>query len=250
MPNIPFVVDGKPSENIDVWAMDRGHSGRDLWVDVKSLRWLISYAADELSRLNVVRPYIAPKHDSIPKQPTKNCGVPGLWRHFDFTFKRFNLAFVRKVPGLPDHELLRRRYLPIDAITDDLWVQFGPSSCSLESATLVTKRDCAIACINAWCQSILDNTEDAFVNRWGLPTWTSGDLTAPSDATAREAALSVTAGEIDIDDEEENNGDEEDVDEEDGEEEDLEEPGTDLEACGPAEAEADDDDSFGDSLGA
>ena len=106
---------------------------------------------------------------------------------------------------------------------------------------MVTKRDCAIACINAWCQSILDKTEDAFVNRWKLPTWTSGDLTALSDATSREAALSVTAGEIDIHDEEENNGDEEDVDEEDGEEEDLEEPGTDLEACGPAEAEADDD---------
>jgi hypothetical protein len=159
-------------------AMVRGLNGRDLWIDVASLAWLVSFAADELSRHGIVSPYVAPKHITTPNPNVAGC--PGLWRQYDHNYKRYMFEFVEQVDGLPLGEVGVRRYLSLGSITDSLWKTFGTIDPDFHEASLGEKRAVALAIITAWCDAILHRTEHTFVSMYELPRWKDNKSTAPA----------------------------------------------------------------------
>ena len=116
-PCVSGVLDDSYAE---VWVM-LGH-GYELWVDVGSLGWLVSYASDEHNCLSApprggtdgrVEPLPTRSWKRFkaeePRHPNCESHCPGLVRMFDHHLQRWEFEFVERVAGpAPEDVHLRR----------------------------------------------------------------------------------------------------------------------------------------------
>ena len=164
--------------------MMRGFSCHELWVDLDSLPWLVSYAADEHSHDGTIRPWgeSHPRHKEALNLP----GVPGVWTSYNARFKRYCFEFIEPVDGLPESELKSRRYLALGSLTDII-LNLYLWDATFEEATLSDKRDMAFTVIKAWCVAILNGRETAFLETHGLPPWIVRPNAAQADNVSADA---------------------------------------------------------------
>ena len=165
MPNAPACVDPSSTDVVYVCAMMRGTTGRNVWLDIGSLKWVVAFAADELahSGLSTFR--------NIEHRRPNFSSVPGVWKTYDHMSRWIMFQFVEEVPGLPAGTLNVRRYLPIVNLTDAVWDKYPYCTRSLENATLRDKHDVARRIIVAWCHAIFAGTEDQFIAEHDFPHW-------------------------------------------------------------------------------
>ena len=194
MPNVPATVDPNCSEVVQVLAMARGPTGREIWLDVDSLQWACSYAADELSRHGIVSTQLDKEKDALrPNFPS----VPGVFKSYDFHHRRISFKYIEHVNGLPEGNLHRRRFLPISAITDTVWERFSQDSYDGQSQR--SKVATGNKIVVAWCQAILAGTERKFIESCKFPTWSLGELncaTQGAQAAIAEPVINEPAGDV------------------------------------------------------
>ena len=194
LPNVPGCVSAFTpgrDELVHVCAMLRGPAGRDIWLDMGSLHWVIAFAADELSECGRnLTPHPANLRLGKPNCP----GLSGLWKWYDRNLQWIIFGFVEEVPGLAAKELKRRRYLPIASLTENVWDKYVPQA-PFNQATTKDKRGLAELLIGLWSRAILAGTEQQFLDEHDLvpgplPTATSAQaafVPAASNTLANDA---------------------------------------------------------------
>ena len=201
LPNAPPCVADAPGDgHAEVWAMLCGKCASELWVDVGSLGWLVSYAADEHARLGV--PHPAKRFKATERlRPNSEGFCQGLWRGFDHRMRRWQFEFVEQVDGLPPREKNLRRYFHISSITDHIWSEYGPTELgtSFADSGVHARLQCGLNFVYSWANAVLAGNEAPFLDRFALSD------TAP-------AALSGTAPAATIDPVDKSHSDDELVD--------------------------------------
>ena len=145
-----------------------GARGRSLWINIDSLTWFLSYAADELAHHGIVLPY-RPSPSPSSHEPNLET-APGVWMAYEPRFKRYQFMYVEHVDGLPEGNINARRYIQLKAITDDVWHTFGDST-PYDELKVKQKRDVCKVIATQWCEAILAGTESDFLTANGLPGW-------------------------------------------------------------------------------
>ena len=189
MPNVPACVDPTDTATVRVCAMLRGKTGRSIWLDIQSLHWAVSFAADELTW-----------HCGVPMQHWHGISfhgaaflkpnfpdVPGIWQSYDHRCKLICFEFVEDVPNLPAGNLHLRRCMPIAALTDDVCKTFS----RLPYNTDAQKRAVGLEIMAAWCDAILTGREDVFLATHKFLHMTCADQQEQTAASA-QAANGVT----------------------------------------------------------
>ena len=181
---MPACVDPTCNESVHVLAMLKGKTGRDVWLDIESFEWVMSYAADQLARRGITCRHV--EENTIPRMPNLD-GFEGVWKAWCPRFKRYSFVFVQDVPGLPDGNLNVRRYLLLAGITDMLWDKFGIGD--LATATVADKKVALLKCIKEWCSAIVKDDEKSFLDEHHLPPWRV-EVTTATAATAEPTTSS------------------------------------------------------------
>ena len=139
-----------------------------LWVDVGSLGWLVSYAADEYACFSAPRyPKRLKAEDS--RHPNCESHCPGLWRMFDHHLQRWHFEFVEHVAGLAPEEVYNRRYFQLSSMTDIIWAAWGTDpGTTFANAGCFEIRAASLRFVYAWANAIIDGLEQPFLERFNI----------------------------------------------------------------------------------